>query len=164
MTIYETDTDLYRFYTGSAWEVVLSPGAWISYTPTYTNFTLGNGVVTARYRRTGRLVNAIVEIQLGSTSSVSGDFSIAMPLAIRARTYTVPIPVGEVIFQDDSTGNVYFGVANILGSTSTVSLRPINVTDALSYARTELTSSTVPMTWAASDRIALNAFYETSAT
>lgn len=55
--------------------------AWTSYTPTFTNFTLGNGTITlAKYSKVGKNVNLKVLVTLGSTSSVSGRIGISLPI------------------------------------------------------------------------------------
>lgn len=54
---------------------------WSTYTPTYTNLTIGNAAVTARYAAAGRLIHWRVGIAGGSTSSASGAIKVSLPVA-----------------------------------------------------------------------------------
>jgi hypothetical protein len=56
-------------------------GAWTSYTPTITNFTLGNGTLSAAYKRIGSKTLLVrVNIGFGTTTSVSGAVTISLPV------------------------------------------------------------------------------------
>lgn len=80
MTIYETDTECYATWSGSAWIRRLG-GVWASYTPTFSGMSLGNGSVTARWSLTGKTVNATVTVFAGSTTTYSGTIAIGLPTA-----------------------------------------------------------------------------------
>lgn len=54
--------------------------AWTAYTPTYTNITIGNAVVMARYSRIGKNILVRFDITGGTTSSASGAISIGLPV------------------------------------------------------------------------------------
>jgi hypothetical protein len=84
MTVYETDTGNISVYSGTAWNQIgisLGSGGWASYTPSFTNFTLGNGTVAAGSRQTGKSVAFRIYLSIGSTSSASGGVSISLPVA-----------------------------------------------------------------------------------
>lgn len=70
MTIYETDTNLYAFYTGTAWQYVAEFELW---TPTIaaasTGWALGNGTVAGFYGRVGNYVIGRMRVVWGSTST-----------------------------------------------------------------------------------------------
>jgi hypothetical protein len=56
-------------------------GAWVAYTPTWTNITVGNGVITARYTKRGKTIQGSVKFLFGSTSDVSGtNISVSLPV------------------------------------------------------------------------------------
>lgn len=58
-------------------------GAWTSWTPTFTNLTVGNGTLSARYKQIGDKTYAIaVQLTLGSTSSVSTSPSFTIPFTL----------------------------------------------------------------------------------
>lgn len=89
-TIYETDTDVYKTYTGSVWvDMGRRMSSTIqSFTATFNNFTLGNGTSTAYFNQIGRLVHAFGEITLGSTSVVGATagttVQVNFPVALQA--------------------------------------------------------------------------------
>lgn len=53
-------------------------GQWTPYAPVLTGITLGNGTLTARYRKIGRTVNIWFVLTLGSTSSVTGVITLGL--------------------------------------------------------------------------------------
>jgi hypothetical protein len=75
-----TADDLMTIRTGSAWVEYGRYGAWESYTPTWTNLTVGNGTVTSKYVRIGSTVIFLGKIVAGSTTSVSGFVNITLPI------------------------------------------------------------------------------------
>jgi len=50
-------------------------GTWTNFTPTYTDITVGNGTVEARYSKTSNLVTVFFRFILGSTSS-TGEYPV----------------------------------------------------------------------------------------
>jgi hypothetical protein len=63
-------------------------GTYTAYTPNYSDFTLGNGTVTAKYCQVNDFVHVIGSIVLGSTSSITGNLGIGMNFAADAIYYT----------------------------------------------------------------------------
>jgi hypothetical protein len=53
--------------------------AWDIYTPSFNGLTLGNGTVSAAYRREGTLLHVHGRVTLGSTSSVTGIVQVSLP-------------------------------------------------------------------------------------
>ena len=130
-----------------------SDSIWQNWTPTHTNFTLGNGTVTARYSQIGKFVNASYKLVWGSTTSISGNFIFSLPV-----TSNTPINtnVGTARILDSGTEN-FMGIAQILSSTTAV----INMirTDA-TWGKNDIIRVGTPMTWATSDEIECNFSYE----
>ena len=63
-------------------------GSWTTFTPTWTNFTLGNGTVDrAAYEQIGRSVDVYVRVTLGSTSSVTGAITLTLPVTEIGRAH-----------------------------------------------------------------------------
>jgi len=56
-----------------------STWAWQSWAPNWTNFTVGNGTVVAKYIQIGKTVHFKIKVTLGSTSSVSGAITFSLP-------------------------------------------------------------------------------------
>lgn len=134
-------------------------GVYQSYTPTWTNITVGDGSVLARYCRVNNFVNAVGYIILGSTSAITGSVSFTLPINAASPSLGVTgWPLGSVMYRDFSTGANYFGTAQSAISATTVVLR-INNT-AGTYAEQSNLSSTVPFTWEDGDRIFWNITYE----
>jgi hypothetical protein len=56
--------------------------AWTSYTPTATNFTVGNGTIAGKYAQVGKLIVIRVNFTGGSTSTYTASaFAISLPVA-----------------------------------------------------------------------------------
>lgn len=129
-------------------------GETLTFTPTYTNFSLGNGTVIAKYVRVQKLIYVYVSIVCGSTTAFTGtQMQISRPIT----SATADGVQGTVQFFDASPGGLVFGPIRHV-SNSTVSL------DLYNAASTNLTigytSAASPFTLAASDSITLNYVYE----
>lgn len=165
MTIYETDTDRYKTYSGSAWEDGLKSGEWVTYTPTIssagtgTDWSLGNGTVQGRYQRVGRLIVGQASVVFGSTSVFgTKDLVVIAPVAFDARA-TDTQAIGVCNATDDSLGNGYPGLLLQTQSTST-QMRPAVSATAGSYTTRESITSTVPFSWTNGDKLTLLFAYE----
>lgn len=135
--------------TGSTW-------VWQAYTPTYNNFTLGNGTVAAKYAQTGKTVRAEGLITLGSTSSVGSTMDISLPVTANAR-YTSNYVIGMLDSYDQSANTHYQGYFQ---TTSTAIMRPYWFNASATYTTWAFSSSTVPYTWTTSDQIFWSVEYE----
>lgn len=132
--------------------------AWESWTPTFTNFTLGNGTLVAEFVRVGRTIHWYLKVIFGSTSSISGEVTFTLPVTPSGtRTANIDLP-STVQFLD-------FGTAQFQGGGIWVS--PASFTlkvwgSAGTYSNMVGLSSTVPMTWATSDTIVASGTYQAS--
>ena len=70
-----------------AWATAAGVSGWTAFTPTYTNFTLGNGTATAAYRENAEMVDLFIKITLGSTSSITGTWGITFPVNAHSSLY-----------------------------------------------------------------------------
>jgi hypothetical protein len=130
-----------------------SIGAKTAFTPTWGNLTVGNGTVVAHYFDLNDLILWNVELEFGSTTSISGSVTIDYPVA-GAATYRAP--VGGLVHLDDATGTDYIGALyRNSGTAATVTV--LNTTG--SYVRYSTLSSTVPFTWATGDRLVISDWY-----
>lgn len=72
--------------TGAMWSGaqvtagMVASEAWVPYTPALSNITLGNGTVSGRWFRLGRLIYAQGIINFGSTSSVTARPGLGVPV------------------------------------------------------------------------------------
>lgn len=94
MTIYETDTECYATWSGSAWIRRLG-GNWATYTPSLTGITVGNGSVTGRWSMTGKTVTGTMIFTAGSTSAFGGTFDFSLPTAAASWYSGDYMPIGH---------------------------------------------------------------------
>jgi hypothetical protein len=123
-----------------------------AYTPTFTNFTLGNGTVDARYIQIGELVFFYGTVTLGSTSSVTGQIIISLPVT----SASMPRQQQFATFTDTGTGN--FTGNTSWGDATALKLFALK-TDA-TYLSAVNTGATVPFTWTNTDQFAFALMYE----
>lgn len=138
--------------TGTTWP-------YASYTPTFTNFTLGNGTLAASYRQIGKLVHFKISITLGTTSSVSAgtDFIFTLPVT-SVSTYTQYFDVlGMINLRDTSAATGYVGTANWYSTTQGVLQRFIVSGSAIVNDNVD---SDEPFVWASTDQIKIEGTYE----
>jgi hypothetical protein len=111
MTIFETNTQLFKVWDGSAWQD-LSPyiagAAWTSFTPTIaaasTGWALGNGTATGSFLRVGRLIVGRMRFVFGSTSTFGATgLQVDLPVA-SSNTSEQSLGVGNASDQSASVG------------------------------------------------------------
>jgi len=88
--------------TGSSW-------AWQSWTPSYTNFTIGNGTVNfAKYIQIGKTVFFTWKATLGTTTSMTDAVVVSLPVTVSAQfNFDVSPLIGHAGYHDASSGNFY---------------------------------------------------------
>lgn len=171
--IYETDSNKMLVYDGSSWVEVSDLdntnafpaaasdlnnffGAWdTSWTPTFGNVTIGNGTVTGRYVQVGKIVIYYAEFALGSTSAITGDITLTLPVT-RASAR-------GGIFTAQAVDNGGQGIYSFETVPNTALLNVILLRAELSsgtYGRPTAASSTVPFTWGNTDGFWSNGLYE----
>ncbi len=130
--------------------------AWKNWTPTYTNLTVGNGSVAAKYVQIGDTVHAFFRIQFGSTTTIDGaSVRVSMPVNASG-SYTVRSRFGEALFFDNNTNGTFLGTVGWLSATKFV----VDVSNASgTYLVNASLSATVPMTWATDDILFFSATY-----
>lgn len=136
----------------------LSTGGWTSWTPTYTNFTLGDGTVKAFYSQVGKTISGRIIITLGSTSSVDGTaVTFSTPVTAHSDYATGTHYIGDVRFGDASSTD-YVGVLSLSGSTTAITLRAVGASS--TYAFESHITPSVPFTWASGDQIGATFVFE----
>lgn len=137
--------------TGSGW-------AWSSWSPTWTNLTVGNGTVDCKYTQVGKTVIARVSLIFGNTTAITGSVSMTVP--VTAITYpgnaSVVFPIGVINYLDSGTAQ-FVGTIQF-SSTTTVLLQVMGA--ASTYVGPAVLSSSVPMTWTTNDGIFATIIYE----
>ena len=148
--------------TGMKWAAAGGGGAtWANYTPTWTNLTVGNGTNSGRYIQIEKVVFFNAYVLFGSTTSVSGGIEVSVPVTAGS---TSALAMGNytVMVVDDGVGN-WFATVNTdrvnWTDTGKIRLIPWKANDTYLKFDTNF-SSTVPFTWATSDRIMVAGYYE----
>lgn len=131
-------------------------GAWQSWTPTWTNLTVGNGTNTSVYLQVGKTVFFRLSFVLGSTSSVGTNPIATIP--ITSKNYDLLFIYAHGNYVDVSAGNDNFPAFATFSSTTEMNLYAQGVSG--SNVRLQGITSTVPFTWATGDKIGLQGFYE----
>ena len=140
--------------TGLKWAAPAASGfTYATYTPTFTGFTKGNASIIARWAQSGKAVNVFVEVTLGSTSSVTGNITISLPVTASTNALNARGVAGIT----DTGVYVRTGVI-VLDSTTTAQLRCVATSAA--FGIEDDISATQPMTWTNTDRFHFSLTYE----
>lgn len=125
-------------------------GAWQSFSPTISNWTLGNGTESYKYTQIGKTVIAHYKLTLGSTSSVGGTLGFGLPVTAADSADVV----GYARMRDDNTTFKIHAVA-YLTSTTNARIAALNST-----SNQQDVDNTNPFTWATDDSLQLHITYE----
>lgn len=135
---------------GLKWATATDQFPWQAWTPTYTNLTIGNGTVVARYQQIGKTVNFEFYFSMGSTSAMGTTPQITMPVTPKyyAKTF-------DMYIQDAGT-QFFIGTADTFDS----KFYPTVILTNTTYAQVSYLSATTPMTWTTSDNFSIRGSYE----
>jgi hypothetical protein len=138
--------------TGSTW-------VWQTWSPTWTNITVGNGTVTAKYTQIGKTVVARISLVFGSTTAVTGT-AVSFTLPVTAVSYPNIAndidPVGSATILDNGTAS--FNAQVSMASTTTARIDALTASG--TYVSFSAITSTVPMTWTTNDALIATIVYE----
>jgi len=135
---------------------------WTTWTPTFTNFTLGNGTVVARYVQIGKTTHFSISILLGSTSSILGSVSISLPFNVQAN-YSLGATkegavIGNVMYLD--TGNqIFYGVFQVRSNDYTKA-DPMAMVASGTYVSFANWQGTIPIALGSGDVVYITGTYE----
>ena len=123
-------------------------GAWTSFTPSWTNLTPGNGVVSAAYSKFNKILFVRVKFTWGTTTSCGDPVRMTLPASLTQET-TSQDPIGLSSLTDIGVAG-YSGVVSVISST----LVGINVYNAAgTYLAPNTVNTTRPFTWGNGDII-----------
>lgn len=126
-----------------------------SFTPVWTNITVGNGTNAGRYFRINNVILMQVQLIFGSTTSISAG-GVLLDFPVTAADTYLDGSGGQIVCED-VTGSDYFGPTFRSSGTKI----GINVwTTSLTYLAASAITSTVPFTWATGDRLIVTHWYE----
>jgi hypothetical protein len=154
MTTYLQDLDRYDSYSGAAWVPVVSTSAWISYTPTLTEITTGNGTLVAKYNVVGKTMFLHFKFTLGSTSAIGTIPRFGLPSGFTLATANFT-PVGGGLATISSVNYVLTVVSS---SSNRITCFANNASGTYTTA-TDITA-TVPATFATGSILEMNATVE----
>ncbi len=147
-TLAATDTLLQAFGKLAG---LVDNDAWISWTPTFTNFTKGNATIDAHYKQIGKTVFYRLSITLGSTSSMSTSPTFSLP--VTANFISGGFPIGS--------GRVNNSVARPCEAKATSSTAALLVFYSAATNYDLSITATAPETWTTGHSLQINGFYET---
>lgn len=135
-------------------------GFWTTFTPSWTDFTLGNGTEEHKYLEIGKTVYVKGNTTLGSTSSVQLSISMTAPVTPNSSydlgTNIDQSIVGGALAMDKSTSDLFPGTCNIRDGQ--ISIQAILLSG--TYAKQQSYNTTIPFTWTTNDQISYSAIYE----
>lgn len=121
-----------------------------------SGITIGDATVEAVWRTAGNRLSAAGRIIFGSTTSISGDVSLNLPIVGIFPPNRALMNIGFTTLRDASPATTYNGSA-MLGSSSTVIVRVFRSSG--TYVDLAALSSTIPFTWTTNDSILFNYNY-----
>jgi hypothetical protein len=125
-------------------------GAWTTWSPSYTDITVGNGTVTARWCRIGKVVNVYYRLIFGTTTSFGASPQFVLPV-----TAAYPQRQTTGTLRDQGVGD-YVGLAQIEGNT----FYPASILTNGTYATIGGLNATTPFTWGSTDSFFFEVSYE----
>lgn len=132
-------------------------GSYTSFTPVWTNLTVGNGTVTAFYREDVETVECLVDLTFGSTTSVTGNIQFDLPVTASSRRMYQP--GGFLLDSGAYTINCWVFIT----TTTKGEIAWINVNEGATgqnFGVTDTANATKPWTWTTNDRICAFFTYE----
>lgn len=134
--------------------------AWTAWTPTIAGGSVGNAVLTFKYKQIGKTVHVLGKFQVGSTTSFPALPNFSLPVqaasawAISAVNDQSQVPVGQVWMIDHNTGSY---TATVFIGSDALSFQFFA---ALSTDNLHTITSTFPFTLGTGDVIAFSFTYE----
>jgi len=122
-------------------------GTW---TPSFTSFTLGNGVITGQYTKIGNIVHVTFRLDCGSTTSWAGTVS-----AITGLPFSNALASNTGYLSASNPSNNWFGYTQHYATgTSTNYIQWITSTNIQAVG-----SNSIPFTWGSSTAMRFNMTY-----
>jgi hypothetical protein len=143
--------------TGLRWD----NDEWTAYTPTWSSTgtapTLGNGVVSGRYKKRGKVIHFTINFGIGSTSTIgSGQYFFSLPE--NAKYVSIGLINCTGYYVDTSAGNYYHLVADSFSGAGVLTMRTYTTNG--TWATLDTWSSSAPAIPAVNDYVQLSGTYE----
>jgi len=141
--------------TGLKWAAATS-ASFVSYTPTWTNLTKGNGTENSRYIDQNGLITWWYSLVFGSTSSMGTTPIVTLPVAAKSGTTRVPVPTVTLL---DSGVGVSYGFMDFADNGTDRGVFYSFNTGVNPLAGGGISAS-APFTWGTNDAIKFQVSYE----
>ena len=148
--IFETDTDKTMVWNGSSWKELV--GQLTSYTPTWSNLTVGNATQDWAYQIVGDIVTVTGSITFGSTTAMGTNPYMTLPIT----AYSGAVQLRGFAALGDSGTATY--IASPI-SVDTVGVYYFCTLTNGTFASEGVTTATVPFTWTTNDFIRATLIY-----
>jgi hypothetical protein len=142
--------------TAPEWATPAS-ATWTSFTPAFTNLTVGNATLVGKYINVNKTVLFYVQVTFGSTTSMGTAATLTLPVSAASATASQG-GVYQITFQDHGVGT-FVGTLQALNNSATT-LRFGGIDTGSTYATYVQTTSTVPLGWGLNDGIYISGIYE----
>jgi hypothetical protein len=138
----------------------LSSSTWAmaTWSPTWANFTVGNGTVTAKYSQIGKAVFCYLKVVAGTTSAFGTNPTFTVPVTAASQYGANNNSVGVGYAEDAGVAGYSFGYM-FNASTTIMSMYGLNAAGTLVNFAASITA-TAPWTLGTGDFFSVNFFYE----
>lgn len=134
-------------------------GAWSSWTPTWTNLTVGNGVETGAYKQVGKTVFFRYKLVFGTTTAITGgDPRVTPPVTVNTAYSRVTTGFGHSLYYD-AAPNYFPGYCGV-AQTDQTKIQPWIYNVSGTYSTVSGYTATVPVAFGTGDEIHFNGTYE----
>jgi hypothetical protein len=137
---------------GVAWKSSTTLYPYQNWTITYTNISVGNGSVLARYQQIGKTINCEFQLTFGSTTTIASPARISTP--VNSNLWGNVSYFGTYL--DSGTAEYYA----IISQPSSSLFELAVMTAGGVYVGGTGVSATTPMIWTTGDKISFRATYE----
>jgi hypothetical protein len=168
--LYWDDGTNLRRWNGSSWDTYQRmPGAWTSWTPTWTTSTgahtpsWGNATVDCRYTKLGRLVIYSMNIAFGSTTNfgsgvvAADNWTFSLPVTAAATNY----PIGKASMEPGASRGVS-GLAQTNTDGTSIMIHIDSGAVNGSTVAAGVVDSLSPWTWVSGNRLTIVGQYEST--
>lgn len=152
LMLYNTTTNKSQVRAAGAW-ADLNTYSQGSFTPTWSNLTLGNGTTSGTWVRNGNLVTVSIRLTWGTTTSASGTFQCTN-LPFTAIAGFTQYGVGNLL--DSGTEN--HSIRTAIGESSTTLQLNVNLVSGTQLVVRQA-NATTPFTWTTSDAVDVTMSY-----
>lgn len=128
----------------------------VSFTPSISTLTIGNGTRTGTYFIQNKVLYFEVTVTFGSTTTIGTTPDLTLPFAVVGFTQFNPI-LNTTCFFDNSATAFVFGNLVLISSTT---IRLVSQLASGTYVAIQDVAATLPFTWATNDRIIIRGQYQ----